>query len=159
MASSLWAKLPLGRGNKRRAWHRGLLTPHPLTEIYSGWQDSVAGALHRTRKSRYISAGQRRKPPLSVRANEIRKGLIRKIPRVCRQSWTHTRAHTHTHTETTDKGGGEGERGFQAGGHNENGQGTAGSLTCAGQWAGKLSQQRECTQKRLGMQLRLQTNG
>lgn len=68
-----------------------------------------------------------------------------------------THAHAHTQKPPTN-GVGKGS-GDSRGEHDENSKGTAGFLTECREWAGKLSQQRECTKKRLGMQLRLRTNG
>lgn len=61
----------------------------------------------------------------------------------CADKAGHT--HARTHTETIE-GGGKGSEDSR-GGHDEKGEGAAGSLTCAGRWAGKLSQQRARTQK------------
>lgn len=87
---------------------------------------------------------------------ESEKGPVRTIFRVCRQSWTRT--HTHTHRNHRRTGWGKGAEDSR-GEHDENSKGIAGFLTECREWAGKLSQQRECTKKRLGMQLRLRTNG
>lgn len=84
--------------------------------------------MHRTRKYSDINVGQRRK------TSALGKGRSRNQKRNldihfsgCAKLDTRTHAQLHTQ-QTTDKRGGEGERGFEET-HNENGKGTAGSLT------------------------------
>ena len=86
---------------------------------------------------------------------ESERDLYRKFSSV--QTKLDARSHALT---TPTKGVGKGSAGGRAGEevHNENSEGTAGALTqCGGEWARKLSQQREHTKKRPGMQLWLQT--
>lgn len=73
---------------------------------------------------------------------------------VCRQSWTCT----HTHSHNTKKGGKEGEQGEGGGdtqGQQEADSGRPNSMQGNGQKSFLSSE--ECTRRRRGMQLRLQT--
>lgn len=118
---------------------------------------AAAGTLHRTGRAATSMSGKGGTSLLLGKANQrIRKGTYTYDFQGV-QTKLDTHAHAHTQKPPT-KGVGKGSEDSRRE-HNENSKGTAGFLTECREWAGKLSQQQECTKKRLGMQLRLQTNG
>lgn len=123
-------KTSFGQREQQMPQHMGLCISSRRSTLGDG---AAVETLHRMWKSSDINVGQRRE------TSALRKGKSKNQKRDlyiqypgCADKAGHvlTRTHTraHTHTETTNEGSGEGSKDSR-GEHNENGKGTAGSLT------------------------------